>query len=81
MEWVTRKENEQHAVKMGLHNYQNAIEKTSKRIVAINILNNERKIFKSLSEAGKELNINVSNICACCKGRLKAIGGYRFIYV
>ena len=81
LEWVTQSENQKHAVKYGLHNYKKAIEKTSKKIVAINICNNEKILFKSLSEAGRKLNIDVSNICACCKGRIKQIGGFRFIYV
>lgn len=80
LEWVTRKENEQHAVKHGLHNYQGAIAKTSKRVRAFNIKTKEVVEFKSLSEASRVLKINCSNICACCKNRIKSIGGYKFSY-
>ena len=80
LEWVTRKENEQHAVKMGLHSYKEAIEKTSKKVIAINNYTNETLKFKSLSDAGRHLKINISNICNCCKGKIKSIGGYKFYY-
>ena len=80
LEWVTQSENQKHAVKSGLHSYKEAIEKTSKKIIATNIKTGEIKYFKSLSEAGRKLNINTSNICACCKGRIKIIGGFNFRY-
>ena len=34
--------------------------------------------FATLSEAAKEKNIDVSNLSACCHGRLKSVGGYRW---
>lgn len=80
LEWCTRKENEQHAVRYGLHNYQGAIAKTSKKVKAFNIKTKEVLIFKSLSEASRELKIDCSNICSCCKNRIKSIGGYKFSY-
>lgn len=80
LEWCTRKENEQHAVKYGLHNYEAAIKKTSKKVKAINIKTKEILSFKSLSHASRELKIDCSNICNCCKNKIKSIGGYKFNY-
>ena len=36
------------------------------------------KEWYSMSEAARSLNINVSNICNCCKGLVKSAGGYKW---
>jgi hypothetical protein len=33
-----------------------------------------------VTEAGRQLNINPSNISAACKGKFKKIGGYHWKY-
>lgn len=38
------------------------------------------KMFSSIKEAAKELNLKSANICHCCKGRLQKTGGYHFKY-
>jgi hypothetical protein len=80
LEWVTRQENMNHASQHKLLSCKESIEKTRKDIEAINIISGEIIQFKSLSEAGRVLGINVSNICACCKGRVKSLKSYRFRY-
>jgi len=52
----------------------------SKKILAYDINDNFIKEYDCMSDAAKELNVNVSNICACAKGRLKSTKGYKFIY-
>jgi hypothetical protein len=37
--------------------------------------------FPSISEASRHYGINVTNICAMCRGRYKSIGGRRFQYL
>ena len=39
------------------------------------------KIYDSLSQASKELNLSHGNISRCCNGKLKTVGGYHFEYV
>lgn len=37
-------------------------------------------IYPSASIASKELSVNATSICGCCKGNLKTAGGYRWRY-
>lgn len=37
-------------------------------------------LYESVTEAGRQLNINPSNISAACKGKFKKIGGYHWKY-
>ena len=39
------------------------------------------RIFNSISEAGRELSINASNITGVCKGQRKKAGGYSWKYL
>lgn len=55
---------------------------TNKRSVkAINCLTNEIKVFYSVSEASREMGVNGTHITACCKGRQKTAGGYKWSYI
>ena len=38
------------------------------------------EIYPSIQQCARELGIEATYICACCKGRLKAIKGYHFEY-
>ena len=38
------------------------------------------KKYDSIKDAAKSLGLRRSNICNCCKGRLKKTGGYHFRY-
>jgi group I intron endonuclease len=38
------------------------------------------KIYSTLSEPEKILNISRASICSCCKGRLKTAGGFHWMY-
>lgn len=62
LEWCTRKENV---------NYGNCRSKISKgvsrKVIAYTIDGKVFRVFNSMTEASKELNINVSQISLCCK--------------
>lgn len=59
----------------GKHNYSN-----STKPVPVLCLEN-RKIYNSISSAAKELNIDISSICAVCRGRKRRVNGLRFRYL
>lgn len=41
----------------------------------------KNKIYKSIKSAAIELNINASNISACCKGKCSTVGGFHWHYL
>lgn len=52
-----------------------------KKVAMIDPLTEEKiRIFNSITEASKELNINMSNISMVCKGQRKRAGGYIWQY-
>ena len=50
-------------------------------VVAIQIDTGKIKIFKSIIECARQLNLNPGNIHSSLKGRIKQTGGYTFKYV
>lgn len=81
LEWATNSENQLHAYKMGLQKVRKGSE--SKCSIAVNQYNKNGiflKSYDSISEASRELNINRSDISACCKGKLKTAGKYIWRY-
>ena len=55
-------------------------EKKSKPVIAIHKINGLSLEFPSAREAERQLGIAQNHICACCKGRLKSIGGFYWYY-
>lgn len=76
LEWVTRKENNEHAIKSGLRKYVKPIEQYTLDDELVNI-------FKSSAEAGnflgkgKRTNTHILN---CCKGKISTAYGYKWKY-
>lgn len=71
LEWVTPKEN----INYGAHTERSA-EKHRKPVYCEEL----NRVFKSQSEAAKELGLGVGNINNCCRGRNKTCGGYHWRY-
>lgn len=61
-------------------NVVNAWEKRRKAVKQISKDGLFIKEWKSMTDASKELDINVVDICYCCKGKLKTAGGYIWNY-
>ena len=74
LEWVTAKENDNHARQTGLK-VQN------KPIKAINVETNEELIFESLSECGRFLNCNTGSILRVLKKKRTYHKKYKFVYL
>ena len=73
LEWCDAKYN----VNYGTRNERAAAkisQKNSKAVYCIEL----NKIFKSQTEAAKELGISQGNISSCCAGKLEKTGGYHF---
>lgn len=37
-------------------------------------------VYESVQDCARKLNLHATNVCKCCKGKLKTTGGYRFEY-
>ena len=79
LEWITPKENTNY----GTHNER--VSKTkkgigSKPIIQLDLQGNFIKEFNSATTASEELNIKNTNICMCCKGKMKTAKGYKWVY-
>ena len=55
-------------------------QKLSKKILQYTKSGEFVREWASAMEAQRELGIAQSNICACCKGKLKSAGGYAWKY-
>lgn len=83
LEWVTRAENCKHSYSTlgrtsaakGKFAGEN---KKAKKVVQYALDGTELKVWDSIVEAQRELGI--SNISACCKGRFKTMGGFKWAY-
>ena len=78
LEWVTSRENSQHAVDMGLTTYGYC----EKAVKQIDLYTNEViKIYKSLAEAERQTNICKQNISKVVRGKRNKAGNYYWEYV
>ena len=80
LEWCNQSENLAHSFNIGLRDYNMMrLIETNRRPVKQYDMNGEFiKEWYSMSEAARSLNISVSNICNCCKGLIKSVGGYKW---
>lgn len=68
LEWCTQSYNNLY----GTH-----ISKITKKIICMET----KEVFFSIKEAANKYKINGSDICSCCKKRLKTAGGYTWKYI
>lgn len=65
----------------GFHHSKETIDKISTKVAQYTIKKHKLiKIWNSMSEASKELNISVSNISSCCRGVQYSAGGFNWEY-
>ncbi|MBO5138700.1 MAG: HNH endonuclease [Bacilli bacterium] len=77
LEWVTIKENINHAFNIGL---SSKIRHNNKPVLQFDKNMNFIKEYVSACSAENETNINHSNISRCCRGIYKQTGGYIWKY-
>ena len=70
LEWVTNKENGEHAAKLGLYKLSKPVNMLKDGVIV--------ESFKSLKQAGRVTKISSYFISMCCNGGLEAIGGYEW---
>ena len=81
LEWCTQEENQIHAFKNGLNHGRRGVENGHHRkVVQYDKEMNKIKTWSYMTEIQECLGINVSNICNCCKGKIKSVGGFIFRY-
>lgn len=78
LEWVTQSENLSHAAKSGLIDISKMTSVTSKRVIQKDMGGKILRIWDSMSEAAREMGLQVANISNCCSGRIKSTGGYKW---
>lgn len=78
LEWCTQAENNRHAIILGINSIEPMLKKTRKRVQQIGADGTVIKEWESMTEAASALNLQVSNISHCCKGRIKSTGGYKW---
>ena len=74
LEWCSRKHNVNYGSRTSIQKH-----KVSKPVVCIST-RGDRLIFNSVTTAGQATKVSTSNISACCKGKRKSAGGYRWEY-
>lgn len=75
---LTWKQNQEKAVKDAV---SGKTRKTLKPIVQLSLNNKPIKEYYSISQASRELSINLSSIVNCLKGRYKTSGGFKWKYL
>lgn len=74
LEWVTPKENMKHSIEKGLsHKARHKVEQYSLNGKLI-------KVWDSIKEIKKALNISISHISSCANGKRETTQGYRWKY-
>lgn len=75
LEWCTQLHNVREAIKLGFKKNTYGI-----KINQYDINEKYIKTWNSITEASKQLNINKSHICYCCKRKRKTAGGFIWRY-
>ena len=73
LEWCTERENLRHGTRT-----KRGAEKRCKKVVQLDLNDNVLNVFKSIKQAGQETGVFATSISACCNGKVKSAGGYKW---
>lgn len=79
LEWCTGKYNINYT-KAYLTSQPKAVEKVKRPILQLNLAGEFIKEWASMSDASNALNLNLANLCLCCKGKRNKCGNYKWKY-
>jgi len=80
LEWVTRSENTNHAIRTGLKKYKNGEHIYNSKKVLMK-KDGFEKIYNSIMDIEREFGFGHSAISKVCKNKMKTYKGYVFSYV
>ena len=72
LEWVSLRENNQHAIDTGL------LKPTKRRVTQMDLDGNVIKIHETLRGSGTDTGVLSSSIAKCCKGTRQTAGGFKW---
>ena len=73
LEWCTERENNVHGTRM-----KRIAEKRFKKVIQLDLNDNVLNVFESIKQAGQETGVFATSISACCNGRIKSSGGFKW---
>ncbi|ATE83960.1 HNH endonuclease [Lactococcus phage LP0209] len=73
LEWCTARENAIHGTRI-----KRIAEKRSKKVIQLDLNDNILNVFKSMRQAERETGISATSISACCNGKRKSAGKYKW---
>lgn len=73
LEWCTVRENMTHGTRI-----KRASEKCFKKVIQLDLNDNVLNEFESIKQAGQETGVFATSISACCNGKRKSAGGYKW---
>ena len=73
LEWCTERENAIHGTRI-----KRIAEKNFKKVIQLDLNDNVLNEFESIKQAGQETRVFATSISACCNGKVKSAGGFKW---
>ena len=73
LEWCTVRENNVHGTRI-----KRIAEKLSQKVIQLDLNDNILNVFKSMRQAERETGIEATSISACCNGKRKSAGRFKW---
>ena len=73
LEWCTVRENLVHGTRI-----KRIAEKNFKKVIQLDLNDNVLNTFESIKQAAQETGVFATSISACCNGRIKSSGGFKW---
>ena len=73
LEWCTERENAVHGTRT-----KRAAEKLSQKVIQLDLNDNVLNEFESMHQAEQETGVFATSISACCNGKRKSAGGFKW---